>query len=190
MDSTSWINKIYEKTKETKITLANVLLDETLLAALPALIVRLGVTRTGCASSFPPPQRTRELKHKQAESLKAVWLIRGAHQPSHRGDSARSCTQLCYAAIPEHKGKRRCHQQVTSLSTRITDAATGLSAPGCWCWGQPCCASPERNWVGKEKTAQHLTLFQAKVVPRQVLLSSPSQMNKNPYDSDYKEILG
>lgn len=50
--------------------------------------------------------------------------------------------------------------------------------------------SPERNRVGKGKTGQHLSLFQAKVVPRQVLLGSPSQMNKIPYDSDCKEILG
>lgn len=38
----------------------------------PALIVGLGVTRTGCASSFPPLQRARELRHEQAEALEAV----------------------------------------------------------------------------------------------------------------------
>lgn len=140
------------KHKETKIMLLSVLLDEILLAVLPALIVGVGVTRTECASSFPPLDRARELKHKQAEPLEAVWLTRGAHQSAPWEDPAQSCTQLCYAAIPEHKGKRFCHYQVTSLFTRITDAATDVAAPGCWSWGQLCYASPERNRVGKGKT--------------------------------------
>lgn len=52
--------------------LLSVLLDEILLAVLPALIVGVGVTRTECASSFLPLDRARELKHKQAEPLEAV----------------------------------------------------------------------------------------------------------------------
>lgn len=65
-----------------------------IIAVLPVLIVGVGVTRTECASSFPPLDQAREPKHKKAGPLKAVWLTRGAHQPAPGEDPAQSCTQL------------------------------------------------------------------------------------------------
>lgn len=67
--------------KETKTMLLNGLLDEILSAVLQSLVVGVGVTRTGCASSSSSPRhRATELKSNQTELFEAVWLIHEVHQ--------------------------------------------------------------------------------------------------------------
>lgn len=148
MDGPSWINKIYEENKETKITLINVLLDETVLAALSALIVGVGVSRTGCAFSFPPLQRAREFKHKQAESLEAMWQIRGAHQPGHRGDPAQAAHSFVTLPFPSTKESdaaiSKSPAYLQELQTQLPVCLLRAAGAGLFSWKKP--SGQGENW--------------------------------------------
>lgn len=176
-----WKSTGLGKHKETKITLLNVLRDEMLLAALPAMIVGVGVPRTGCASSFPPLQRVRELKTRAGWTSGGCVTDPWSHQPAPR---RRASPKLHAALFRCHSGAQRkatlpsaSHQLIYKnyrcSYRRVCSELPGLGAA-------LLCLSWKKNLVGKGKTGQHLSLFQAKVVPRQVLLGSPRLMEKNP----------
>lgn len=134
MDGTSWINKIYEKNQRNKDHARKRSVGWNITCSATGFDCRSGCTQDRVCILLPSPPASKGVQ------TQAGWISRGCvtnpwsppARPQRRPSP--SCTQLCYAAIPEHKGKRRCHQQVTSLSTRITDAAAGVSALGCWCW--------------------------------------------------------
>lgn len=121
-------------------------------------------------------------------TLSRLWLIRGAHQPRRRrSPKPRTALSRCHSGAQRKATLPSASHQLIYKNYRCSyrRVCSGLLVLGaallCLFWGT--------NRGGKGKTGKHLSLSQAEVVPRRVLLGSASQMEKIPYDSDYKEIL-
>lgn len=119
-----------------------------------------------CDRSVEPPARATEESQPKA----ACSFVTLPFRSTKESDAAISKSPAYLQEL---------HMQLPACLLRAAGARGSLAVP-----------LLKKKLVGKGKTGQYLWLFQAKVVPRQVLLGSPSLKEKNPYDSDYKEILG